>query len=381
MADSKRVYLSPPCMNGSEIEYIQSAFRENRIAPLGANVDLFEEMLCAFTGSPFAVALSAGTAAIHLGLLWLGVRAGDRVFCSDVTFSASCNPIRYLGAEPVFIDSDEESWNMSPALLERALSEAKREGRLPKAVVVVDLYGCPADYARILPLCEEYGVPVLEDAAEALGASYRGRMCGTFGKVGVLSFNGNKLITTSGGGMALTQEKAAAEKIKFWSTQAREPAPHYEHKEIGYNYRLSNICAGIGCGQMKTVRENLARRAQIHAAYRKGFAGLPIAFSPELGGAEPNHWLTVIRFTAPGIAVRDVMEALEHENIESRPFWKPMHMQPVYADAPFYTESGTPLGERLFAAGLCLPSGMALTPEQQERIIGIVRDVAGRESR
>lgn len=356
------------------MKYIHRAFESNWIAPLGENVDEFERAVREYIGVPQAVALSSGTAAIHLALRYLGVGPHDVVFCSDVTFAASCNPIRYLQAEPVFIDCDEESWCMSPKLLARALNDHRRAGNLPKAVVVVDLYGLPADYGRILPVCEEFGVPVLEDAAEALGSSYRGRMCGSFGDIGVLSFNANKLITTSGGGMVLAGE-AAAKKIKYWATQAREKARHYEHREIGYNYRLSNICAGIGRGQMETVDAYVQARRGIYDRYVKALFDLPVSFYPHIAGAGPNCWLTVMTMEAGcGVSPDAIIDALERENVEARPFWKPMHMQPVYEGSVFYHEPGkASVGERLFASSVCLPSGSAMTQDVQDEIVKIVR--------
>lgn len=362
-------------MNGGEMKYIHRAFESNWIAPLGENVDEFERAVREYIGVPQAVALSSGTAAIHLALRYLDVGPQDIVFCSDVTFAASCNPIRYLQAEPVFIDSDEESWGMSAALLAGALHDHERKGKLPKAAVVVDLYGLPADYGRILPLLQAYGVPVVEDAAEAFGSSYGGRMCGCFGDVGVLSFNANKLITTSGGGMVLSGDEAAAKKMKYWATQAREKARHYEHREIGYNYRLSNICAGIGRGQMETVGEYVQARRRIYNRYVQALSDLPVSFYPQIDGAGPNCWLSVMSLKEDcGVTPDEIIDALERENVEARPFWKPMHMQPVYESSVFYHEPGkVPVGERLFASSVCLPSGSAMTKDVQEEIVGIIR--------
>ncbi len=373
-AKNERIYLSPPHMNGGEMKYIREAFESNWIAPLGENLDRLEQTLREYIGVPEALAVSSGTAALHLALQYLGVQKGDAVFCSDITFAASCNPIVYLGAEPVFIDSDWESWCMSPGLLHRALKEYKAMGRLPKAVVAVDLYGLPADYGRILELCSDFGVPVVEDAAEALGSSLNGKMCGSFGQIGILSFNSNKIITTSGGGMVLAKDKAAIEKMKFWATQAREQARHYEHKEIGYNYRLSNICAGIGRGQMEAIGFYIHKRRAVFNRYKEGLSGLPVRFYPFLAGAAPNCWLTVIKLDAAGgVTVYDVIDTLEKANIESRPFWKPMHMQPVYAGNAFYSAGDTPVGEQLFESALCLPSGTAMSEETQDMIIDIVK--------
>jgi pyridoxal phosphate-dependent aminotransferase EpsN len=359
-------------MSGGEIKYIESAFESNWIAPLGENVDRLEEAMAQYTGMPAALALCSGTAAMHLALQYLGVGQGDIVFCSDITFAASCNPAVYLGARPVFIDSDLQSWCMSPQVLYTALKEYKAMGRLPKAVIVVDLYGLPADYARITDICAQFGVPIVEDAAEALGSSLHGRMCGSFGELGVLSFNANKIITTSGGGMVLAKDKAATEKMKFWATQAREKARHYEHKEIGYNYRLSNICAGIGRGQLQSIESFLEARRHIHERYIQGLSGHPVSFFPMLPGAAPNCWLTVMTIEKDcGVSPVNIIDALEAANIESRPFWKPMHMQPVYAGHAFYSE-GHPVGECLFERSVCLPSGAGLEEDAQCKVIDVI---------
>jgi len=355
------------------MSYVQKAFETNWIGPQGENIDALERKLASYTGVPDAVALSSGTAAIHLGLKYLGVKEGDEVFCSDVTFAASCNPIVYEKAIPVFIDSDRHSHNMSPVALERAFQDVKKRGKLPKAVVIVDLYGLPANYAELLPICEAYGVPVLEDAAEALGSIYRGKKCGSFGEIGVLSFNSNKIITTSGGGMALCSGNAAA-KIKFWASQSREPASHYEHKELGYNYRLSNICAGIGLGQFETLDEYVKKRVSINNFYRDALKNLPIEFCPIIDGAEPNFWLTVIFVRDNCNVTRDmIIEALTRENIESRPYWKPMHTQPVFAGRRFFPDSGKPVGEDLFRRGLCLPSSSFLREGELDEVAGTIK--------
>jgi pyridoxal phosphate-dependent aminotransferase EpsN len=372
----ERVYLSPPHMNGREMGYIEHAFATNWIAPLGENVDAFEDAVKSHVHMPFALGVSSGTAAMHLALMYLGVGPGDVVLCSDVTFAASCNPIVYLDAEPVFIDCDLKSWCMNPALLENALFHYKKAGRLPKAVIVVDLYGLPADYSRITDICAEFGVPLIEDAAEALGASYKGRMCGSFGEIAILSFNSNKIITTSSGGMVLAHHEQMVQKMKFWATQAREPFPYYEHKEIGYNYRLSNICAGIGRGQMEKLDDYVEKRRGIYRRYAEAFSGLPVGMNPVIDGARPNFWLSVMTFEdGCGIAPEDVAEALARENIETRPFWKPMHMQPVYQDCRFFSDTRRiPAGEVLFKSGLCLPSGSAMSADTQDRIIDIITD-------
>ncbi len=375
--------MSPPHMNGRELEYIQQAFASNWIAPLGENIDAFESAVKGYVGVGGALAVSSGTAAIHLALRYAGVMPGDAVFCSDVTFAASCNPITYLQAEPVLIDSDMESWCMDPALLASALHAYKKAGRLPKAVVVVDLYGLPANYERILNVCAEFGVTLIEDAAEALGASYKGKMCGAFGALNILSFNANKIITTSSGGMVLADDEQAIQKMKYWATQARENTPYYEHKEIGYNYRLSNICAGIGRGQMETLDEYVEARRAIHRRYRQGLDGLPVSLNPVIEGAQPNFWLTVmVPDQDCSVSSWQIAEALNRENIETRPYWKPMHMQPVYRNRRFFSVNGQkPVGQRLFESGLCLPSGSALDEDTQGKIIDIIRGCFAAHSR
>jgi len=372
---NERIYLSPPHMNGREMAYIEKAFATNWIAPLGENIDAFEDAVKSYVKVPGALGVSSGTAAMHLALMYAGIKPGDVVLCSDVTFAASCNPIVYLDAEPAFIDCDRESWCMDPTLLTDALYEYKQAGRLPKAVVVVDLYGLPADYSRITDICAEFGVTLIEDAAEALGASYKGQMCGSFGEMGILSFNANKIITTSSGGMVLAHEERAVQKMKFWATQSREPMPYYEHKEIGYNYRLSNICAGIGRGQMETLDDYVAKRRDTYFRYARSFIDLPVCMNPVIDGATPNFWLSVMAFeNSCGVSPGDVAEALARESIETRPFWKPMHMQPVYRDRRFFCDNHrAPAGEELFQSALCLPSGTAMSDNVQNRIIDIVR--------
>ena len=335
-----RIFLSFPHLGGNEMQYINEAFRDSWVVPLGPNVDEFERRLAAYLHAADVVALSAGTAALHLGLVELGVEAGDEVLCQSFTFAASANPVKYQGARPVFVDSEPETWNMSPEALERAIIDRKRvAGRYPKAIVVVHLYGMPAKMDEIMAIARRYEIPVLEDAAEALGSSYKGRMCGTIGDFGALSFNGNKIITTSGGGALICPSSEAASHVKFLSTQAREPRPYYYHKEIGYNYRLSNICAGIGCGQMEVLAERVARRRAIHSLYAEGLRclkGITVHCEPAADVA-PNYWLTTILLddTVP-YAPEDLRLALDAAGIESRRLWRPMHMQPVYADAPFY---------------------------------------------
>ncbi len=368
-----RIYLSPPHMSGAEFDLIRQAFESNWIAPLGPHVDAFEREMAEEVGVQHAAALSSGSAAIHLALLLLGVGAGDTVVCSDLTFAASAFAIRYVGAEPVFIDSDEASWNMDPLLLEEALQGMTRAGVRPKAAVVVDLYGQCADWDRILDVCERYGVPVIEDAAEALGAEYRGRPAGSFGRCGVLSFNGNKIITTSGGGMLLSDDEVLIERARKLATQAREPAPHYEHTEVGYNYRMSNLLAAVGRGQLRVLRDRVAARRRVFSWYEELLGDLPgVAFMPEAEFGRATRWLTCLTIDPELFEAtrEDVRLALEAENIEARPVWKPMHLQPVFEGCRVYRGS---VSERLFEFGLCLPSGSAMTREDVERVAGVVR--------
>lgn len=362
-------------MNGTELDYINEAFQTNWIAPFGPNLIGFEQEMCDYVGSKHGVALASGTGAIHMGLMYLGVGKDDIVFCSDLTFSGSCNPIAYLGAKAVFIDSEYESFNMDPNALQKAFEKYDAMGKLPKAVIVVDLYGNSADYDRILPICERYGVPVLEDAAEALGTVYKGKKCGTFGKVSALSFNGNKIITTSGGGMALSDDEDAIKKIHFWSNQSKENVNYYLHNEIGYNYRMSNICAGIGRGQLKNMDERVAARTRNYEFYKQAFSDLPVKMAPVLDGCTPNFWLSVFLIDE-GIDVTpdDVIKALADNNIESRRAWNPMHNQPVFSDMDFVTcKEGESVGDDIFRRGVCLPSGTAMTQEELEKVADIVR--------
>lgn len=370
-----RIYLSPPCMNGTELDYINEAFQTNWIAPFGPNLIGFEQEMCDYVGSKHGVALASGTGAIHMGLMYLGVGKGDIVFCSDLTFSGSCNPIAYLGAKAVFVDSEYESFNMDPDALQKAFDKCEAMGKLPKAVIVVDLYGNSAKYDKILPICEKYNVPVLEDAAEALGTVYKGKKCGTFGKVSALSFNGNKIITTSGGGMALSDDEDAIKKIHFWSNQSKENVNYYLHNEIGYNYRMSNICAGIGRGQLKNMDERVAARTRNYEFYKQAFSDLPVTMAPVLEGCTPNFWLSVFLIDE-GVDVTpdDVINALADNNIESRRAWNPMHNQPVFSDMDFVScKEGESVGDGIFRRGVCLPSGTAMTEEQLERVADIVK--------
>ncbi len=384
MAD-KRIYLASPTMHGDEQRFVQEAFDTNWIAPLGPNVDQFEKEMEAYTGNPYAVALSAGTAAIHLAMKLLNVQEGDYVMCSSLTFSASCNPITYEKATPIFIDAEPGTWDMSPAALRAALEKYPH----PKAVECVHLYGTPAKIDEIMDICEEYNVPFIEDAAESLGSTYTSRrsgspvtkMTGSFGVCGAYSFNGNKIITTSGGGMLVSADKEAIDTARFLATQARDAAPWYQHSQIGYNYRMSNITAGIGRGQLLHIGEHIARKKEIYETYKKAFADIDaISMNPMNPQGEANYWLSCMTVSKDcGVDPMAIMKALQDVNIESRPIWKPMHLQPVFADVPFFAD---PLGaenetgsvaEDIFKRGLCLPSDIKNTPEDMEKIIGIVR--------
>ena len=370
------IYLASPHMSeeGYEQQYVKEAFDTNWIAPLGKNVNEFEKELAAYVGAKDAAALSSGSAALHLALKAAGVKAGDIVFCQDLTFSATANPIAYEKAIPVFIDSDYETWNMSPEALERAFEKYPNV----KAVMPVHLYGLPANMDRIMEICKKHGVPVIEDAAESLGSLYHGQATGTFGDYGIFSFNGNKIITTSGGGMLVCnlpeeQAKERIAKVRFWATQAREKARHYEHKEIGYNYRMSNIVAGIGRGQMKVLDQRIEQKRHIFAYYQEHLGDLEgLSFMPLHENERANCWLSVIQL-APDCKVRplDMIVALEKEDIETRPVWKPMHMQPVFADCD-YIDNGK-VGENLFENGVCLPSDTKMTDEDLKRICTIIR--------
>jgi pyridoxal phosphate-dependent aminotransferase EpsN len=366
-----RIYLSPPHVFGKEEALVADVFASNWIAPLGPHVDAFEAEVAAHAGVGHALALSSGTAALHLSLIVLGIDRGDDVICSSLTFSASANPIVYVGANPVFVDCDR-TWTIDPNLLEDALVDADRRGRRPKAVMTVDLYGQCADYDAVNGLCARFGVPLIEDAAEAIGSTYRGKPAGSFGALSVFSFNGNKIITTSGGGMLLSNDEGLITQARFLATQARDAAPHYQHSVIGYNYRLSNVLAAIGRGQFATLAERVTARRRTFDRYAAALGTLPgIAFMPEADHVTGNRWLTCITIDPAhfGATREDVRLALEAENIESRPVWKPMHLQPVFAKAKMY---GGQISERLFEHGLCLPSGSSLSDSDQDRVIAIV---------
>jgi pyridoxal phosphate-dependent aminotransferase EpsN len=370
---SKRIYLSAPHLGEDERKLVADAFDSNWIAPLGPHVDAFERELAERTGVAHAAALSSGTAGLHLALRILGVGRGDEVIASTLTFSATVNPIVYEGATPVFIDATRESWNMDPALLAEELEACAKRGRLPKAVIVVDLYGQCADYDPIQAICAKHGVPIVEDAAEALGATYKGRPAGSFGAMSVFSFNGNKIITTSGGGMLLSSRKEWIDKARFLATQARDPAPHYQHSEIGFNYRLSNLLAAVGRGQLRVLDQRVARRREINALYRKLLGDLPgLEFMPEASYGTANCWLTCLtidpaKFGSDREAIR---VKLEKENIEARPVWKPMHLQPVFSGSRV---RGGSVSEALFDRGLCLPSGSSMTDADVGRVVEVVR--------
>ncbi len=368
-----RIYLSPPDVGPDEQALVADAFASNWIAPLGPHVDAFEREFALHVGSTHAVALSSGTAALHLALRQLGVSAGDEVFCSTLTFVASANPIVYEGGTPVFLDCERESWNLDPNILADALRDRARAGKKPKALVLVHLYGQSANLDPIIALCEQYGVTLIEDAAEALGATHHDRPVGTRGRVGVFSFNGNKIITTSGGGMLVTDDAAFATQARFLATQARDRAPHYEHSQMGFNYRLSNVLAAIGRGQLRHLAEKVARRRAHFDFYQKSLGDLPgVAFMPEAPWGRANRWLTCLTID-PALAQTDrekIRLALEKENIEARPVWKPMHAQPLFARAPRF---GGTVADGLFAHGLCLPSGSNLTDGDRARVAATVR--------
>ena len=404
-AEKKRIYLSPPHLSGREMSYIEDAFDSNWIAPLGPHVDGFEAELADYLGVKGAAALSSGTAAMHLALQLVGVGRGHVVFCSALTFAATANPILYVGAEPVFIDAEEDTWNMCPSALEKALIEAAEKGRLPKAVIVVNLYGQSADMDPLLELCRRYGAALIEDAAESLGASYKGKQSGSFGKFGILSFNGNKIITTSGGGALVSDDLEALDRARYLATQARQPARHYEHTEVGYNYRISNILAGIGRGQLEVIEERVTMRRAIFDRYQSAFAGTEgFQFMPEAAFGRSTRWLTALTVDPKlsGINRDQIIDALEAENIEARPVWKPLHLQPLYRErdrgtgvlshsdrknnllqsrgknetkppSPCLTSPCLSVSEKLFEQGLCLPSGSSLTIQDQQRVIACIK--------
>ena len=378
MSKVKIFYLSPPDMGDSELNYIQNAFDTNWIAPLGPYVDQFEKLIAQRAQRKAALALVSGTSAIHLCLRYLGVEQDDYVFCSDLTFMGSCSPILYQKANPVFIDAEPESWNMSPIALQKAFDWAEKENKMPKAVIIVDLYGQSADYDKLLPICKKYNVPVIEDSAEALGATYKGKPCGSFGDFGIFSFNGNKIITTSGGGMVVSDNEEALEKMLFWATQARDDFPWYEHTEYGYNYRMSNICAAIGVGQMEVLDDHIANKKRVFELFSKAFENtgnlkvLPIC---EYG--QPNYWLTVIKLLDKSLdEVNDIVTKLFEQNIHGRSSWKPMHMQPIFKECNFFSHYDDWMyDEFVFEHGMCLPSGSKLTDDDVNYIASHVLEL------
>lgn len=379
---NQRIFLSSPHMSGREQKYIDEAFITNWISPLGPNVDAFEKELAVKVGSSGAAALSSGTAAIHLALRYIGVKTNDRVFCSSLTFAASVNPVLYQGGEPVFIDSEPETWNMSPKALEKAFSESYKKKKMPKAVIAVNLYGQSADYDSIMEICQRYGVPVIEDAAESLGATYKGKNSGTIGNFGIYSFNGNKIITTSGGGALVSDDLEALKKVRFWATQARDSAPHYQHSDYGYNYRMSNILAGIGRGQLEVLDDRIEARRGVFKRYASVFTGIEgIEMMPQADFGISNCWLSVMTVEPQkcGTDNKKIAEALAKENIESRPVWKPMHLQPLFKGCKYYThEEERSVSDDLFALGICLPSGSNLSESNQDRVIDIIKDCISR---
>ena len=373
MRFEKRVPLSTPTMHGEEMTFIQEAFERNWIAPLGFNCDGFESEMAAYLGESdemHCLALSSGTAALHLAIKLAGVKAGDPVLCSDMTFAATVNPVVYEGGVPVFIDAEPETWNMDPAALELAFEKYPQA----KVVVLAHLYGSPAKMDEILAVCKRHGAVLVEDAAEALAATYKGQSCGTFGTYNVVSFNGNKIITSSGGGMLITPDKAARDKALFWATQAREPAPWYQHEEIGYNYRMSNVVAGIGRGQLLHLEEHRDAKEAVYRRYERGLMDLPVKMNPYIAESKPNFWLSCMLIDEDcDIDPMVVMQALADANAEARPIWKPMHLQPVFADRDFITVAEVPVDESIFAHGLCLPSDIKMTAEEQAGVIEVIK--------
>jgi dTDP-4-amino-4,6-dideoxygalactose transaminase len=376
MNDYPRIYLSSPHIGESERRYVQEAFDTNWVAPLGPNVDRFEEEFARYVGTKHAAALSSGTAAIHLALELAGVGAGDEVICSSLTFVASVNPIRYVGATPVLVDSEPDSWNICPDLLAEFLARRSEVNRIPKALVLVHLYGQSANIEPIMALANEYGIVVIEDAAEALGATYKERSPGSFGKAGVFSFNGNKIITTSGGGMLVSDDESLIKHARKLATQARDPAPYYEHSEVGYNYRMSNVLAGIGRGQLEVIEDRVAARRAVFQRYTDELSDLPMSFQPEASWGRHTRWLTCLTLDEPEHQPEDVRQYLERTNIEARPVWKPMHLQPLYAGCEMV---GGSVCQRLFSRGLCLPSGSNMTAEEQTRVIVALREFFERD--
>lgn len=377
---NKRIYLASPHMGALEKIFVNEAFDTNWVAPLGPNVNNFEKEVAEYVGAKHASALVSGTSAIHLAIKLLGIKPGDIVFCSSLTFAASCNPIIYEGAEPVFIDAEYKSLNMCPVALRNAFEAYSKKGKLPKAVIVVHLYGQSSDMDKIMDICNEYNVPVIEDAAESLGATYKGKQTGTIGKYGIYSFNGNKIITTSGGGMLVSDDEEGIKKSRFWATQARDNARYYQHTELGYNYRMSNIVAGIGRGQIRVLDERIEKKKYIYEKYKEAFNDIhDIEMANICEYGEPNYWLSIgILNNESKVKPLDIILALEEENIESRHIWKPMHMQPFYEKYDFFKDDNTEKGsvsEDIFERGICLPSDTKMTDEEIERVIRIIRGI------
>jgi len=382
MNNKKRIYLASPHMGGLEEQFVKEAFDTNWIAPLGPHVEAFEKEIAELVGVNAAAALSSGTAAIHMALKCVGVKKGDVVFCSSLTFAGSCNPILYEGAEPVFIDSEPGSWNMSPVALEKAFKAAIKQGRIPKAAIVVNLYGQSADMDPLREICSLHCVPIIEDTAESLGAKYKGKYSGTLGSFGIYSFNGNKIITTSGGGMLISNDEDAIARVKFWATQSRDIARYYQHSELGYNYRMSNVLAGIGRGQLRVLSERIAQKKHIYETYKKSLADIEyIEFMPIAEYGEPNYWLSVmtLKENSP-VKPLDIMLALEDNNIESRPVWKPMHLQPIFKSCSFFSHNdvGISVSQDIFERGVCLPSDTKLTDDEISEVVQIIRKLFGK---
>ncbi|MDR0890371.1 MAG: aminotransferase class I/II-fold pyridoxal phosphate-dependent enzyme [Oscillospiraceae bacterium] len=365
-----RLLLSSPTMHEEEMHFVQEAFDTNWIAPLGKNVDSFESEIISYIGGGHAVALSSGTAALHLAVKLCGLKRGDVVFCSDLTFAASVNPVVYEGGVPVFIDAEYDTWNMDPLALERAFQKYPQ----CRVVIVANLYGTPAKLDEISAICKAHDAILIEDAAESLSSTFRGVQTGTFGKYNALSFNGNKIITTSGGGMLLTNDAAAKDKARFWATQSKDPAPYYQHSEIGYNYRMSNVLAGIGRGQLLHLQEHKAKKCEIYRSYKAGLAGLPLSMNPYLAYSEPNHWLSCVLIDKHcALTPAELIARLDENDMEARHIWKPMHMQPLYANCAFVTVQEAPVSAQIFARGVCLPSDIKMT--QQEQVISLIRSM------
>ena len=374
MNDNNKIWLSPPHISGNEKKYVDEAFDQNWIAPAGPHLDQFEDEISRFSNGYEVAVLSSGTAAIHLSLILLGIKKNDVVLCSSFTFSASVNPVIYQGATPVFIDSEPETWNMDPVLLEDAINNYIKIGRKPKAIILVHLYGYPAKLDQFLEISNKYNIPIVEDAAEAIGSKYKDQPLGTFGEIGIFSFNGNKIITTSSGGALISKNKEFIKKAKFLATQSRDNSPHYEHSEIGYNYRMSNVCAAIGIGQLEVLESRVVKRRFIYNYYKENLSSIPfISFVDDLDGYYSNRWLTTILISEKSVINReDIRLKLLENNIESRPLWKPMHMQPVFSSYKSYING---VSEDLFKRGLCLPSGSIMQEKDLNRVVDIIKDL------